>query len=279
MDTDYRVTRVISNNAVFAQTPANPDQDVILVGRGVGFGVKPGEPLKNAAQARSFIPMGKEKTQLLKALERIDDELFDAVTTGLEKATDHLGALDPSAYLLLAEHIAFAVQRVRRGEMIHNPLLEEIHAAFSEEFNAALMVLADVNDCLGVHLPVEEAAYIALHLNAARTGSTVKAPLATANALAGDMALIRKALGIAPSVSQHSISAQRLARALIELRTHIRAGRQRTNAMARSVERELPQEFTAASDVICSMVGEPFLPHSLRGEAAFFAMFLHGWKQ
>ncbi|QCB27476.1 PRD domain-containing protein [Corynebacterium endometrii] len=279
MSTDYRVTRVISNNAVFVQSTAHPDQEEILVGRGVGFGVKAGEMLKDASQARSFIPKGKEKSQLLKALERIDDDLFAAVTAGLEKAMDYLGALDPSAYLLLAEHISFAVQRVRRGEIIHNPLLEEIHAAFTEEFDAALMVLAEVNDSLGVHLPVEEAAYIALHLNAARTGSTVKAPLATANALAGDMAIVRNALGIAPSISQHSISAQRLASALIELRTHIAAGRRRSNAMARSVERELPREFGAASEVICSVVETPSLPHSLRGEAAFFAMFLHGWKQ
>lgn len=273
---NFTVTRVINNNAVFARTQ---EGEVILTGRGVGFGVKAGDTIAPSTDARSFIPLDDNKTQLLNALNRINDDLLAAVSAGVDKATDLLGLIAPSAYLSLAEHLAFAVQRTERGEAIHNPLLNEVNAAFPEEFNAALVVLAEVNDSVNVTLPMDEAAFIALHLNAARTGQTVKEPLATANALAGDFAIIRNSLGLNPEDDNHSAHAQKLASQLIDLRTRLSSARLRSNAAAQSIQRDLEKEFRAASKVICHIKNKDSLPHNMVGEATFLAVFLHGWLQ
>lgn len=265
---EHYIVRVISNNAVFARSESL--QDVILVGRGIGFGAKAGDVV-NADATLSYAPVDPEKAQLLKALDSIDTTVLAVVTDAVELAADLLGDLDPSIYLLLAEHLSFAIQRVTRGETISNPLLGEIHAAFPDEFNAAELVVSYLNAHLDVHIPGDEAAFIALHLNAARTGASVKQPLAKANAVAKDLQVARQAMGVEGDDS--------LAITLVRLRKLLTLGVARSNAAAYSIARDLPDEYRAASIIICHMLELDTLPRKLQGEASNLAVFLHAWKQ
>lgn len=178
----YKVARVFSNNAVLAR---RGEDELVLVGRGIGFGRRAGDQIAADNVQRQYVEISPDKAQYLDLVNSIDSQVFETISAAIDLATDLLGELHPSVYLVLTDHLAFAVQRLREGEAITNPLLSEIRVVFPAEFGAAELMLSYINSHLDAELPVDEAAFITLHLSAARAGSTVKQPLQQANALAG----------------------------------------------------------------------------------------------
>lgn len=171
------------------------------------------------------------------------------------------------------------MQRAGLGETIRNSLVDEIRAAFPLEFRAAELVVGYLNaNVEGIDLPIDEAAFIALHLNAARLGVTVKQPLATANALAGMIRLVCLRLN-ATTTSLDGTPDRTLAIELTRLNKRVQAGLFRSNLLRRSVDRDLPRESELARQILCRILDVPSLPAHVEGEAAFLAVFLHGWQQ
>ncbi|MCW5954347.1 MAG: PRD domain-containing protein, partial [Propionibacteriaceae bacterium] len=188
----YLIARVFSNNAVLARLG---EEERVLVGRGIGFGHRVGEWILADQVQQQYFEVSPSKVHYLELMNSVDSHTFDTCVEAVERAADLLGELHPSVYLVLADHLAFTVQRLREGNVISNPLIDEIRAAFPNEFTAAELVLHYVNSHLDVELPTDEIAFITLHLNAARTGASVKLPLQQANALAGLVQFTGQRLG------------------------------------------------------------------------------------
>lgn len=262
------VVRVFSNNALLVRVG---DADRVVVGRGVGFGRRAGDVLDLSGSERHYIEANAERIRFLGSLESLDPGLFQTVSSAVDLAGDLLGDLHPSVYVLLVDHLCFALQRVRDGQEISNPLLPEIRAVFPAEFAAAEVVLRFVNARLGGELPVEEAAFVALHLNAARSGSTVKRPLERVNTLGGIVQFAASLMGRTPDGE--------LIQYLFELAKRMRDGRSRRNAAQYPIEHALPAEARWARRIVARMAGTDDLPAACAGEAAYLAVFLHGWLQ
>ncbi|GAB2510097.1 Cryptic beta-glucoside bgl operon antiterminator [Corynebacterium atrinae] len=271
-----RVVRVLSNNAVLARVGDDDSDDggLVLVGRGIGFGRQVGDPVSATVDQRQYIELSPDKVQLLTSLNALDPYVIETISTAVDLAADLLGELHPSVYLVLAEHLSYAVDRVGKGEVIRNSLLEEIKAVFGAEFGAAELIVQYLNSHLTVDLPIDEAAFIALHLNAARSGVTVKQPLAKANELAGLATFIRHRLPRAASTSDDG-----LITTLTYVLRRARAGQWRDNHAQRSIVRDLPREYDLAEQVLCRILDTSTLPRDAAGEAAYLAVFLHGWVQ
>lgn len=274
-----RVVRVLSNNAVLARVGEGDSDDggLVLVGRGIGFGRHVGDPVSATADQRQYIELSPDKVQLLTSLNALDPYVIETISTAVDLAADLLGELHPSVYLVLAEHLSYAVDRVGKGEVIRNSLLEEIKAVFSAEFGAAELIVQYLNSHLTVDLPIDEAAFIALHLNAARSGVTVKQPLAKANELAGLATFVRHRLP--REVGAASTSDDGLITTLTYVQRRARAGQWRDNRAQRSIARDLPREYDLAEQVLCRILDTAMLPREAAGEAAYLAVFLHGWEQ
>lgn len=189
------IRRVLSNNAVLAAESCSEAGERILVGKGIGFSKKPGDYVEHGGGSREYVEISEQHRALLEGLSSIDGATFQVISASIDIAADVLGTLHPSVYVILAEHLSFAVQRVGRGETIRNSLVAEIKAVVPEEFSAAELVVNYLNTHLdSIVLPIDEAAFIALHLHAARTGGTVKQPLAVANRIGRVTAKARKLL-------------------------------------------------------------------------------------
>lgn len=283
-DAAPRIIRVFSNNAVLVRMPGGvPGEDqtdeVVMVGRGIGFQRKPGDEISLATADRQYMELSPDKVQFLRSVQSIDSVVMETISDAVDLAVDLLGELHPSVYVVLAEHISFAVQRAGLGETIRNSLVNEIRASFPLEFRAAELVVGYLNSNVeGIDLPVDEAAFIALHLNAARQGVTVKQPLATANALAGLIRYVCVRLN-ATTTSLDGTPDRTLAIELTRLSKRADAGLFRSNLLRRSVNRDLPRESDLARQVLCRIIDVPSLPSHAEGEAAFLAVFLHGWQQ
>lgn len=279
-----QVLKVLSNNAVLVRAPGGkqsggPVDDVVMVGRGIGFNRKPGDFISPSSVEHQYLEFHPNNEQLLRSINAIDPAVSETITAAVDLAVDVLGELHPSVYIVLAEHISYAVQRVERGEQIRNSLVEEIRAAFPLEFHAAELVVRYLNSHLaGVDMPVDEAAFITLHLNAARLGVTVKQPLATANALAGLVHLVCHHL-LVTTTTLDGHADRDLAVEISSITRRCAQAHFRTNSVHRMVERDLPQETSAAREVFCHTLNVTTLPQYAEGEVAFFAVFLHGWRQ
>jgi len=157
--------------------------------------------------------------------------------------------------------------------------VDEIRAAFPLEFQAAQLMVSYINShTANATLPVDEAAFIALHLNAARQGVTVKQPLAVANELAGLLRFVCARLGATTTTFDGTVD-HSLALELTRMSNRVGSKQFRSNLARRSIERDLPSEFDVAQQVLCRMIDVPTLPSHAAGEAAYLAVFLHGWRQ
>ncbi|WP_300048666.1 PRD domain-containing protein [Trueperella sp.] len=266
------IVRVLNNNAVLV---GRDGIELVLASRGIGFGKKPGDKVEVESDQRKYVETSTDKVEFLKSLASLDPELAAAVSRAVEIATELLPDLHPSIYVLLADHLSFAVQRSRAGQAIENRLLNEISATFPTEFAAAEIIVACVNSKLDVDLATDEAGYVALHLNAARTGSSVKKPLSKANELNRLLDQIKADLGL-DVVSDEQMH---------ELFTHLQrvidriaTGHFRNNQATLPIAQALTLEMSVARSTLRA-IADRHDSHAPDAEAALLAVFLHGWRQ
>ncbi|QJC22419.1 PRD domain-containing protein [Arcanobacterium buesumense] len=265
------VLRVFNNNAVLVSVDG---VKTVLAGRGIGFGKRPGDMIPAGGAWHQFIEASADRIDFLTSVNTLDPHLVSTVTEAVELANNLINDLDPSIYVVLVDHMAFAVQRHLSGLSIHNKLVDEIKVAFGVEFTAAQIMVHFVNHKLNVELPVDEVAFIALHLHAARTGVTVKQPLSEANELGVIVDLIMRELG-----QPKNVELTELLFTINGYVTRIHAGMWRTNTATSLIERMLAPEFAVARHVITYIAKDDVPPAAIAHESAFLAVFLHGWRQ
>lgn len=270
-----RVVRVLNNNAVLAR---GAEDEMVLVGRGIGFGRSEGDPIPTEGIQSRFVEVAPEQVQFLTWASSLGPSVLETISAAVDLAADLLGELHPSVYLLLVDHLAFAVHRLEQGQSIRNELVKEIRAAFPDEYAAAEVVVRYLNANLSVTMPADEAAFVTLHLNGARTGVTAKQPLQRANLLADLVALVHSGFGVTPNPDADPTSND-LTVALAQLIRRIESGRWRRNSALHAIHRDLPAECALARRLITRILRTDALPQAARGEVAYTAVGLHGWKQ
>ncbi|MCS4490271.1 PRD domain-containing protein [Corynebacterium sp. ES2794-CONJ1] len=270
-----QIKRVLSNNAVLVTVGTIPQ---VLVAKGVGFQAKSGDIITFSAQHQRFVHLSPEQAQFFESLNAIDTEFIEHFSQALDLATDILGPLHPSVYVLLVEHLVFALERAQRDELLSNGITGEIRAVFPLEYSAAEVMLQYINSQLdGTPLPKSEAGFIALHLNAALSGTSVRNSLAAANELASYLRFIREGLNLSAYDLDHFDSG--LEPTIARLIRRLRGGIVRSNAAQPVIAQQLHTEYSLARQLICRILGSPDFPPTAGGEAAYLAVFLHGLMQ
>ncbi|VPB60649.1 transcription antiterminator LicT [Streptococcus pneumoniae] len=157
------IKRILNHNAVIAQS--KKDIDILLFGRGIAFGRKTGDKVN---------PIDIEKSFFLKNRDNMTrfTEMFINVPLELVYITEkiiNLGKItlgnnfDEIIYINLTDHISSSIERYKEGVIISNPLRWEISKYYKEEFELGKRALQIIKKELGIELPIDEAAFIALH--------------------------------------------------------------------------------------------------------------------
>lgn len=167
-----RILRVFNNNVVLAR--ADDGGEVILTGRGLGFQAKPGDRVDAARIVRTFVPdEGRNSDNFGQMVAAIAPEHVALADAALAPVWAESGREPSSSTLVaLADHLSFAIKRVRQGLVIDYPLRAEIAHLYPRELAWGERIVDFVNERIEVPLPREEAVPVALHLvNAAfKTG-------------------------------------------------------------------------------------------------------------
>ena len=64
----------------------------------------------------------------------------------------------------MADHIEFAVKRIRNHEPISNPLTDDIRILFHMEFKTAQYIRPILKEHFGIEIDDDEIGYLAMHI-------------------------------------------------------------------------------------------------------------------
>ena len=158
------VGKILSNNAVLLTNARN--EEVVAIGRGIGFGKKPGDSVEDSEIESQFVKKSE----------------------GLADVFSQLLAEIPPA---LSDHINFALQRHANGLTIKNFLLWDIKRFYAEEFAVGLEALGLIEQALSISLPQDEAGFIALHLANAKNNSDMQSTMHSATIIKDVLSILQ----------------------------------------------------------------------------------------
>lgn len=152
------------NNNVLMSTDSD-NQEVILIGNGLAFNVKPGQEVDESRIEKIFrLESEKSPEKFVDFLENISPEQLSLVESIIDYGEKHLDSqLGKHLYLSLNDHIENAIQRHKENMDISNPLLWEIKQIYPAEFQVAQHALSLINEQYSINLLEDEAGFIALH--------------------------------------------------------------------------------------------------------------------
>ncbi|RPA58221.1 PRD domain-containing protein [Aerococcus agrisoli] len=160
------IIKVFNNNAVLAID--NEKEEVVVMGKGIGFGKRSGDEFDDNLIEKVFKENAVDDT-----FQELFVELSSGEVTSILEIVKHAEqVLDQdfmsNIYVTLADHIHFAIERYKQDLPLTNPLAWDVKRLFNEEFQVGKDALDIVEKNVGIRLPTNEAASIALHLINAR---------------------------------------------------------------------------------------------------------------
>ncbi|WP_269936682.1 PRD domain-containing protein [Arthrobacter sp. HY1533] len=146
----------------------------IVLGKGIGYGVRPGDQIDTNLITETFVPDANNPIdQLAEFLAETPIEYVDVSRAIVDAASAQVQLRAAQSLLLsLADHIYFAIQRANDGVVFQYPLRWEVTQLYPQEVALGRVGLEIVRARLGTTLPDEEAVPLAMHLvNAQFSGS------------------------------------------------------------------------------------------------------------
>lgn len=159
-----KVVKVINNNII--KSYDGKQQEVLVMGCGIGFKKKPGDEVDDALIEKIYTNIDRTTSnKLSELLEKVPLAHIQLTNDIISYARAALGKkLNDNIYLTLTDHISFAIERIQQGIVLKNALLWEIKRFYNHEYLIGKEALAMIRKRLDIELPEDEAGFIALHL-------------------------------------------------------------------------------------------------------------------
>ena len=157
------IEKVINNNVVTAIDEAG--QEVVLMGKGIGFRVKTGAQIAKDVVEKKFVLSNQDEIgKFQEVVSSIPLEHLDVCIEIINYAMDVLGKrISSSIYISLTDHINFSLERYKSGIIFDNPLAAEVKSFYPKEYLIGEHAVAVIERKLGIRLPSDEASSVAMH--------------------------------------------------------------------------------------------------------------------
>ncbi|UOE93337.1 transcription antiterminator [Alkalihalobacillus sp. LMS39] len=234
------VKKVLNNNVVIAHHPEY--EEVVLIGKGIGFNKKQGEQVESNVAEKFFVLKDKKEQEQYKELLTYVDESFvglmNELTTLIQKRFQV--QVHEHIHVALTDHLYFAIKRVKQGLGISNPFLIETELAYPKEYALATEIVEWLNEKLSIVIPEGEIGFIALHIHSALT----RRPLSEVNRhtqlIATLIEVIEHSLSL--QIDRKDIHYLRLVRHLHDAIARVEKGNydENQNALAKVLQEQYP---------------------------------------
>ena len=244
------IEKVINNNIVSAYD--EDGREVVIMGRGIGFGVKPGARIRESKIEKIFRIESRSVAEQLKELlahmplehVQISDDIISFAKSTLKLK------LNQSIYVTLTDHINFAIERYRKGIVFENALLWEIKRFYAQEYELGQYAVRLIGEKLKIFLPEDEAGFIALHFVNAEYGTNIQDAVRFPNLVRDILDIVISELKI--SLDEKSLHYERFV-------THIKFLLQRIyrkellpneeEELAQMMQKKYPQEYACSRKI------------------------------
>lgn len=169
----YIVKKSLNNNVLIANNAQA--EEVVLIGKGIGFNYKKGSSIPDGSVEKLFILRNeKEQEHYKNLLPHIDEEVLHTIISSTELIRNKSKAiLNEHVHVALTDHLVFAINRLARGLSIKNPFLSETKVLYPFEYEIAAEVVDLINQSIDLNLPEGEIGFIALHIHSAITHKNI----------------------------------------------------------------------------------------------------------
>lgn len=159
-----KITRIINNNVVSAVNEQN--RELVLMGSGIGFRKKIGDPVDPAQIEKQFTRFDEKQIKHFQRLaQEIPYEFMHMANEIISYAQISLNKeLDENIYITLTDHLNFAINRIRQGLRLTNSMLWEIKHYYNHEYRIGKEAIAVIEHYAGLEMPEDEAGFIAMHI-------------------------------------------------------------------------------------------------------------------
>lgn len=192
MGRNMKAVKIYNNNAVAVVHPDG--REAILVGAGIGFHKRPGDPLDETKIEKVYYIQDALQTRFLQILKEARPEAVQVAEEILTYARQQGLERKDQLILSLTDHISFALERAEQGIELPFLMLSETKMLYPKEYDVGRWALKKIREVCRVALPEYEAGYIALQL----AGSSMN-PDAVYNALKltnGALEIIKETYGV-----------------------------------------------------------------------------------
>ena len=267
----YRVKKVLNHNSVIA-VKAGDKNEYLILGKGVGFGKKISERVECRTEDTEYslqelTDRGNAK-EIVKTVSPICLELANEV---LNRAEQEFGKIDRMILFPMADHIEYAVRRIKRKEQISNPLTEDIRVLFYKEYKIAQCMEQLLWDNLGVRIDEHELGYIALHVHSAIEDEKVSQAMKIAGAVRECISLVEEQTG--KKIDVMTLAYNRLMNHVRYMVARALSGEHLTLNMNDYMEIKFPEAFRVA-EKICEEVGHSVKRTLDDAEVGYLAMHI-----
>ena len=153
------VLKKINNNVAVCKD--NNQRELIAFGKGIGFPPTPYELTDLKKIDRTFYNVSE---QYISLLNDIPYEVIRFTAEQMLWVQDELPYETGSNFVLtLADHIAFAMERMQKGVYVHMPSVYELEINYPAEVKIGRKFVAAIRDAFKIKLPQNEVQGIAMH--------------------------------------------------------------------------------------------------------------------
>ena len=189
------IEKVINNNVVTAIDEAG--QEVVLMGKGIGFQAKAGTLISKVGVEKKFVLSNQDEIgKFQEVVSSIPVEHLDVCIEVINYATEVIGKrISSSIYISLTDHINFALERYKSGILFDNPLSQEVKSFYPSEYQVGEYAVEIIERKLGICLPSDEPASIAMHFVNAEYNTAMSETMHITTMIREVVELVEKELG------------------------------------------------------------------------------------
>lgn len=162
----YEILKVLNHNTILV---LKENEEIIVMSKGIGFGKKQGENVDVPRNAKQY-KMQKSYQAKQKSNNIFDyiDPMYIEISSEIITLTkERFGKVEHDILLSLADHIYFAVKRIKEKDFPSNPFNMDIQLMFPDEYSVALKAKDIIEKYTHEEINADEIAFITLHIHSA----------------------------------------------------------------------------------------------------------------
>lgn len=247
----YKIGKILNHNT-FIGIRQKDTCKCLVMAKGVAFGKKAGESVSLNEEAKVYsLTELTERGTAEEIIRSVPPECLELAGEILDRAEKEFGKIDRSILFPMADHFAFAIQRILNHQQISNPLTEDIRILFHQEYKVAGYAEKLLRERFQIEIDEHEVGYIALHVHAAIEDQSVSQAMQLTRAVRDCISLVEKQTGT--KIDVMSLSYNRLMNHIRYMVARAMSGEKLKVNMNDYISIRFPKAFEMAAQICGTM--------------------------